>query len=77
VVGPVGTPLVIAGALALLAICAVWTLRRATRPRPALPPPATVPSASLDELARLVVAHKGAVLLAALLAGVVAGGTSK
>lgn len=73
-VGSVGAPLVVAGTLALLCLGAGLTLRRAMRPAPVAP---SATGAGLDELARLVVAHKGPVLLAALLAGLVASGTRK
>jgi hypothetical protein len=74
-VGAAGAPAVVAGVLlamclALLALNQYGLKRRS-------PPAGTSPSVSVAEAARLVQDHKAPVLMAALLAGLVAGSGKK
>jgi hypothetical protein len=71
IAGPVVAPLVVAGALLLLALAAFVTLRRLTA-RAAAEAEATR-SKLVAQALDLVKDHKGAALLAALLAGLAAG----
>jgi hypothetical protein len=77
-VGPVGAPLIAAGALLLLCLALVATIRGILRRRPAplsaaAVPDAAIPALLIAEASRLLDENKGAALLAALLAGAVAG----
>lgn len=77
-VGPVGAPLIAAGALLLLCVALVVTIRGILRRRPApisaaAVPDAAIPALLIAEASRLLDENKGAALLAALLAGAVAG----
>lgn len=78
IAGPIGAPLIVAAVLLVLALVASALAHRALRPRPA-PAPTTVGSTEslLAEAAGLVAAHKIPVLLAAVLAGMVAGSRDK
>ncbi len=78
-VGSIGAPLIVAAAFVVVALVGLATARRALRPRPI---PAALPTAGsnealLVEASRLVSAHKVPVLLAAVLAGAVAGSREK
>lgn len=78
-VGPIGAPLIVAGAFVVVALVGLTTARHALRPpsTSAAPPAAASNEALLVEASRLVAAHKAPVLLAAVLAGVVAGSREK
>jgi hypothetical protein len=76
-VGVVGAPLVVAGVLLVLGVAALLVMRYALKPRQAPPPASVAPTVLLTETTRLLKQHKGAVLIAAVLAGVVAGMTGK
>ncbi len=78
-VGPVGAPLIVAAVLIALALVALALARRALNRNTARVAVATAGSneALLTEAARLVVAHKVPVLLAAVLAGLAAGTRDK
>jgi hypothetical protein len=77
-VGAVGAPAVVAGVLIILC-CAVLTfMRYAPRSRRTAPPSFDATSALLlTQVTRLLKEHKGPVLIAALLAGLVAGTNDK
>ena len=76
--GPVGAPLVVAASLSIVTLVlatAGWLIVRRSRPRPDV---AAAPEFLLSEATRLFSEHKGAVLLAALVAGMaVANGSRK
>jgi hypothetical protein len=77
-VGPVGAPLVVAGTLLVLGLVVLVVMRYAMKPR--RPPPSPVgvaPEVLLAETTRILKEHKGAVLIAAVLAGLVAGMNGK
>ncbi len=81
-VGPVGAPLIAAGALLLLCLALVATIRGILRRGPtpisaAAVPDAAIPALLIAEASRLLDENKGAALLAALLAGAVAGDTRR
>lgn len=70
--GAVGAPLVVAASLSamtLILATAAWLMMRYNRRRPGA---ATAPQLLLSEAARLFNEHKGAVLLAAVVAGMAA-----
>ena len=70
--GPVGAPLVVAAALLaviLILAMAAWLIMRHRRPRPSA---AAAPQLLLREARHLFNEHKGAVLLAAVVAGMAA-----
>jgi len=71
--GPAGAPLAVAVALAAGCLAALALTRRAARPRqpPAAPPPPI--ELPLAEMARLFNTHKTPFLIAALIAGLLAG----
>ena len=75
-VGPTGAPLVVAGVLLAMCLALLALVRYGMKPRP---PPATsaAPSVLIAEATRLVNENKAAALLAALLAGLVAGRRDK
>jgi hypothetical protein len=75
--GPVGAPLVVAGAFLILTLILVAIACRIRRPgrRKAAAAPAAASLA--PELARILRENKGTVLLAAALAGMAAGGRRK
>lgn len=74
--GPTGAPLVIAGVLVVMCGALLAVLRHEMKPGP--PPPAGIaPSVLLAEATRLLNENKAAVLMAALLAGLVAGRRDK
>ena len=75
-VGPTGAPLVVAGVLLAMCLALVALLRYGLKPRPA-PASGVAPSVLIAETARLVNENKAAALLAALLAGLVAGRRDK
>jgi hypothetical protein len=78
-VGAVGAPAVVAGVLIILC-CAVLTFMRYApklRRRIASPPFDAAPALLLAQATRLLKEHKGPVLIAALLAGLVAGTNDK
>ena len=75
-VGPTGAPLVVAGVLLVMCLALTVVLRHELRPRPP-PPPGIAPSVLLAEATRLLNENKAAVLMAALLAGLVAGRRDK
>ena len=70
--GPVGAPLVVAAALLVVAAIVVATTWLATRDRRTKPAPAAGPPLLMAEATRLFNGHKGVVLLAAVVAGMVA-----
>jgi hypothetical protein len=72
-IGQVGASAVVAGTLLVVALALMVTARHMVRRKPA-PPPAEAATESLllQEAARLLKTHREAMLLAALLAGVVA-----
>jgi hypothetical protein len=76
--GPVGAPLVVAACLSVMTLIlamAGWLIMRRKRLRPDI---AVAPEFLLSEATRLFSEHKGAVLLAALVAGMaVANGSRK
>jgi hypothetical protein len=76
--GPVGAPLVIAAGLSIVTLILAmigWRIVRHSRPRSDI---AVAPEFLLSEATRLFSEHKGAVLLAALVAGMaVANGSRK
>jgi len=76
--GPVGAPLVVAASLSIATVAlamAGWLVVRRSRPRSDI---AVAPEFLLSEATRLFSEHKGAVLLAALVAGMaVANGSRK
>jgi hypothetical protein len=76
--GPVGAPLVVAASLSIVTLIlatAGWLIVRRSRPRPDV---VAAPEFLLSEATRLFSEHKGAVLLAALVAGMaVANGSRK
>lgn len=75
-VGPTGAPLVVGGVLVVMCLVLVALVRYELRPRPS--PPAGVTSTVLiAEATRLLKENKGPVLLAALVAGLVAGTREK
>ena len=75
-VGPTGAPLVVAGSFSACASSCSLSCSYGLRPRP--PPAAGVaPSVLIAEATRLINENKGTVLLAALLAGLVAGSRGK
>lgn len=75
-VGPTGAPLVVAGVLLGMCLALFALVQYRFRPRP--PPAAGVaPSVLIAEATRLLNENKGTVLLAALLAGLVAGSRGK
>jgi hypothetical protein len=81
-VGPVGAPLVAAGALLLLCLPLLVIARSVLRRRPPPPPApalpdAAVPALLIAEASRLMEENKGAALLAALLAGATAGNLNR
>ena len=74
--GPIGTPLALAGIVLIKAgICLLWLRFGLSRPAPT--PPASISTADLApvlaEAERLFCTHKLSALTAALLAGLVAG----
>jgi hypothetical protein len=76
-IGPVGASLVVAGACLVLAgflALVAWLLMRRTRPRPG---DVLDVETLLAEAGRYVNEHKGAALLAATLAGVLAGNSGR
>ena len=75
-VGPAGAPLVVAGVLLVMCLVLLAVVQFGLKPRP---PPASGFAASelITEATRLLNEHKGTVLLAALLAGLVAGRREK
>jgi len=71
-IGPVGAPLVVAGFLSVVTVALVLAAWLVMRPGPARPGANAGPQLLLSEAARLFNEHKGAVLLAAALAGMAA-----
>ena len=81
-VGPVGAPLIAAAALLLLCVPLFVIARSLLRRRsPRLPatavPDVALPALLMTQASRLLEENKGAALLAALLAGVTAGGLAR
>ena len=72
-VGPVGAPLVVGGLLLLASFALLASTRTARIPPPAAPPVDILPALAVAEVTDLLKAHKGSVLLAAVLAGLTAG----
>lgn len=72
-VGPAGAPLIVAGLLFLLCLAALVFARRASMAPPPAPPSPAAHMLILEELTKLLTAHKGSVLASAVLAGLVAG----
>lgn len=76
--GPVGAPLIVAAALLAICIAALAAARQSLRPRRRGMSAQTLTSASLSrEASALFKDQKSALLLSALLAGVVAGSSRK
>jgi hypothetical protein len=71
-IGQVGASAVVAGTLLLVALALMVTARQMVRRKAPPPTEAATDSALLQEAARLLKTHKEAMLLAALVAGVVA-----
>ena len=76
-VGPAGAPLVVTGLL--LVICLVLSAAswRVWSPKQEPPRPAMVPQLSIADAAVLFKNHKGAMLVAALLAGLIVGNDNR
>jgi len=75
--GPVGAPLVVAASLSIVTLIlamAGWLIVRRNRPRPDV---AAAPEFLLSEATRFFSEHKGAVLVAALVAGMAAANGSR
>ncbi len=71
--GAVGAPLVVGGVLVALCLAMLMLVRYGLAPRQAPKPAATAPALLLADMTRVVRGNKGPVLMAALLAGLVAG----
>jgi hypothetical protein len=72
-IGSVGASVVVAGTLLVVGLILMITARHVVRRKPAPPPTnAAISSQLLQETAELFKAHKEAMLLAALIAGIVA-----
>lgn len=72
-VGAVGTPLIVAGVLVVMSGAVYALMRRARKPCPRQPPASVTTELLLAEATGLFKEHKGAVLVAALIAGLLAG----
>ena len=72
-VGAVGAPLIVAGALFVMSLTVYTLIRHAMRRRPAQPPTGVTIELLRAEATSLFREHKGAVLVAALVAGLLAG----
>ncbi len=76
-VGPVTAPLIVAGVLVVLCLALLGTLRGLRRAPRVANPIDVLPALVLVETRRVMAAHGGTMLLAALLAGLVAGSREK
>jgi hypothetical protein len=76
-VGAAGAPLVVAGVLVVMCLAVLALMRYGLKPRQAPPPAGAAPAVLLAETTRLLKEHKGSVLVAAVLAGLVAGMSEK
>jgi hypothetical protein len=76
-VGAIGAPLVVAGVLLVMCLAVLMLMRYRLKRRPAPPAAGAAPALLLAEATRLFKEHKGPVLMAALLAGLVAGRNGK
>jgi len=72
-VGAAVAPLIVAGVLLGLGLVVLAVMRYAVKPHQAQAPAGVAPTVLLAETTRLLKEHKGAVLIAAVLAGLVAG----
>jgi len=72
-VGPVGAPLLAAGVLVIISIALLAVARSVLRRPRRRSHPSVAPELMIAEATRLLREHKGAVLLAALVAGLIAG----
>lgn len=71
--GAVGAPLVVGGVLVALCLAMLMLVRYGLTPRQASKPATGAPALLLADVTRLVKDNKGPVLMAALLAGLLAG----
>jgi hypothetical protein len=71
--GPVGAPLAAAGALLLLALVALLVARRVLKRQPALLAHPIDPSSLIAEIGQLMKSDKSSLLIAAAVAGLLAG----
>jgi hypothetical protein len=76
-VGATGAPLVVAGVLLAMCLVTLVLMRNALKPRRTLSPASVTPKLLLAEATRLLKEHEGPVLMTALLAGLIAGGSEK
>jgi hypothetical protein len=76
-VGAVGAPLVVAGVLLAIGLAVLAGTRYAVKPRRSPPRREVLPTVLLAEATRQVRHHKGSMLLAAVIAGLVAGVNEK
>jgi hypothetical protein len=76
-VGAAGAALIVAGVLVVMCLAMFALMRYGLKPRQAPPPAGVAPAVLLAETTRLLKEHKGAVLMAAVLAGLVAGMSEK
>jgi hypothetical protein len=72
-VGAVGAPLIVAGVLFVACLAGIALMRHAMKPRPAQPTAGVTIEVLQAEATRLFKEHKGTVLVAALVAGLLAG----
>jgi hypothetical protein len=75
--GAAGAPLLVAAILLVGGLATLAAMRLVMRPRPAPPPAFAAPELLLAEAMRLFRDRKGAVLLAAIIAGLMAGRSEK
>ena len=75
--GPVGAPLVVAAAFAIVTLILVAVACRVRRPGPRKAAGAPAAASLAPELARILKEHKGTVLLAAALAGMAAASSRR
>ena len=75
--GPIGAPFVVAAALLGVAMILAFACWRILRPRRPSPGGAMAPQLLLSEAGRLFGEHKGAMLLAALIAGMAAANSGR
>lgn len=76
-VGPAGSPLIVAAGFAILGLVPVLLIRRLLRPAPPSRPPPPTEDALIGEATRLVVAHKIPTLIAAVVVGAILGSNRK
>ena len=76
-VGTTGAPLVVAGVLLAMCLVMLALMRYALKPRQALSTVGVTPELLLAEATHLLKEHKGPVLMTALLAGLIAGGSEE